>query len=478
MASANTVFSIQFGSYDLRLDRSDLTFSLVETATGTVWASRLAVGWVELEPVGRVDFGACRLVSLSEKMGATGKRILFGLDAPGGIPVDVYFTCGAKQIQLTVEASRDTREARVLGVGLLPGLVSTGPNGTLVLPVGFGGLLSAQESGLQGTLQNVQSGDAAVVETILDCAAPAGSIGLSSAFVGALRPGPDGRQSGLCVLHDSCYGAARVARKSDGWSASWEFARDPERRRLDLRVLAIPDADPVGLARAFRDHRVAERSHVTLRQKGRERPGALESVLSGDLAAPIDSSGNGQGAQSRWDVLDSVQDRAKELASDPDRPLLSEFPGEWTAAWVDAWPGFSATLPEPMKSAFGEAWREFPLLTTIWRDAVAVPMLVQDADDFSTALRGLTPPAPGSAEPWASLLRAVHRSTFAAFLTGHRSLGNDGMCEEWVWSNRTRVWINEGLDPVEVGDGRVVAGRSWAIDPPVEGVPSGGELPG
>lgn len=471
MGSANTVFAVQFGPYDLRLDRTDLTFTLTETATGTVWGTGLPVGWLELASQGRVDFGACRLVSLSEKSGATGKRILFGLEAPGGVPVDVYFTCGPKQIQLTVEASRDTRDARVVRVGLLPGLVASGPDGELVLPLGLGGVLAAGAS-------ETEAAQPSCGDVVLDTAAPASDNGLFAAFVGAVRPAVSGRSSGLCVLHDSCYGAARVARDADGWTASWEFDADPERRRLDLRVIVIPDADVVSVARAFRDHRVAERGHVTLRQKGRERPGAIERILAGESAPVFDSEMDFDAARSRWEALDNVQDLVRELSTDTDLPLVSRFPGEWTAAWVDGWPALEPESRASGNAIFGDAWRSFPLLATVWRDAVAVPVRVGDADDFVDALRGLAPAASGSAQTWAGWLNGLYRATFPAFLVGHRMLGQNQACEEWVWSNRTRVWVNRGQEAVTVDSGMVVPGCSWRVEPPVDDVPSGGEIPG
>jgi hypothetical protein len=94
------------------------------------------------------------------------------------------------------------------------------------------------------------------------------------------------------------------------------------------------------------------------------------------------------------------------------------------------------------------------------------------------ALRALAPAATGSAEPWAGWLNSLYRATFPAFLVGHRLLGDNQACEEWAWSNRTRVWFNREAEAVSVDSGMVVPARSWRVEPPVDGVPSGGEIPG
>src|SRR5450432_100580 len=115
---ANTLWNIAFGPYAFTIDRKSLTYRLVETETRTLWADDLSLGWIEIvdrltDVATRYPFGDLTLISLSEKAGAQGKRILFGLDAPGRIPVDVYLTCTDREIQMTVEANRDTKTHRV-----------------------------------------------------------------------------------------------------------------------------------------------------------------------------------------------------------------------------------------------------------------------------------------------------------------------------------------------------------------------------
>ena len=43
--SANNVWTIAFGDYKFAIDRKALTYRLVETKTGTVWADGLPVGF-------------------------------------------------------------------------------------------------------------------------------------------------------------------------------------------------------------------------------------------------------------------------------------------------------------------------------------------------------------------------------------------------------------------------------------------------
>lgn len=102
---------------------------------------------------------------------------------------------------------------------------------------------------------------------------------------------------------------------------------------------------------------------------------------------------------------------------------------------MDLWTG-RITLPDALAGRFPGAVRAVPLIATVWRDAVSSPVRVDDQSSFRTALRHLAPPEAGSAEPWASVLAALHRESFAAFLTGHRRVGD---VEELSYSNRWTV---------------------------------------
>ena len=61
-------------------------------------------------------------------------------------------------------------------------------------------------------------------------------------------------------------------------SADWVYERDPERRRLDLRIIPLPRGDHIAIARAYREKIIGERNHITLRKKMREKP-ELEKQL-------------------------------------------------------------------------------------------------------------------------------------------------------------------------------------------------------
>jgi hypothetical protein len=149
--SLNTVWSITYGDYEFAVDRTARTIRLAETRTGTVWADDLPVGEITLQEratgaLSRHPFGTATLFSLSEKAGPQGKEILFGLDVLG-VPVDLYFTCGEREIRLTVEANRDTKTYRVHEMRLLPGLCRVPDDGAsyLVLPHREGVLVRASD---------------------------------------------------------------------------------------------------------------------------------------------------------------------------------------------------------------------------------------------------------------------------------------------------------------------------------------------
>lgn len=259
----NTLFRIAFGDYEFVLDRTSLTYSLTETVTKTIWAEHLSVGWIELKEratgtVTRTDFSQCKLVSVSEKMGAAGKRILLGLDAPGGVPVDIYFICGPKEIQLTVEASRDSKTHTLEKIGLLPGLCQASPGGHLVLPLGGGSLLYPER---YQPITNPQYEWDSLAELRV-------WSDLTMPFIGAVQ-----RESALTLITDSAYALGIVEKTTDETaSVSWTYQRDPERRRLDIRIVMLPAGDHVAIARAYREKLIGERNHRTLRKKLREVP--------------------------------------------------------------------------------------------------------------------------------------------------------------------------------------------------------------
>jgi hypothetical protein len=265
---SNTLWRIAFGDYDLSVDRRTLAYRLEETKTGTVWADGLSLGWMELEDratgaVTRHAFGEMTVLSVSEKSAATGKRILFGLDLHG-VPVDVYVIAGLREVQMVVEANRDSATHRVHGFGLLPSLCTVPDDGSshLVVPFSIGGNLIAA--------RNIESFSGHLGIWRLD--------GTSMPFIGAvLRQGE--QSAALALITDSVYGSFRLTPNTDGSArADIEYLRDPERRRLDMRVIPLPYGDHVAVARAYREKIVGENNHVTLRRKIRENP-AVESLL-------------------------------------------------------------------------------------------------------------------------------------------------------------------------------------------------------
>lgn len=279
----NTLWRIAFGDYDLTIERRTLTYRLVETRTGTIWADALSVGFIELQEResgarSRHDFGQTALFSLEEKAGPRGKEILFGLDCLG-IPIDVYFLCSEREIQLVVEANRDSKTHRVSAVGLLPGLCAVPDDGVsyLVVPDQEGAVVLARD--VPGAPRDLPVWSGA---------------GLTMPFIGAVRGDGDAR-SAAALITDSAYAAARRGRGDDGAATlDWIYDRDPERRRLEVRIVPLPGGDHISIARTYREKIVGERNHVTLRRKLRERP-ALDSLLGGavielpvkSLAGPV-----------------------------------------------------------------------------------------------------------------------------------------------------------------------------------------------
>ncbi len=448
-ASPNSVFSVAYGPYEFVLDRRDLTVRLRSSADGALLVDGLPLGWIELEPGGRVPLGACRLMSLSEKMGHQGKRILFGLEAPGGVPVDVYVICGPKEVQITVEAARDTRSARVVGFGLMPGWCATGAAGELVVPWS-GGVRVPATGGAAPGIFDVCLGD--------------DGLALFGAFVGSV---PSAGGPGLCLIHDSIHGRLRISEGESGKFACWEFARDSERRRLDMRVVVVPGADPVSIARAFRDNRIAERAHVTLRRKSRERSGILEALALGTEYAPGELD---EVPPDRWDGLDRFGAVATAGASRERAPLATRFPGEWSAPWVERWVGDWARPA----TVLPKDWTRVPLMEVVWRDAVVSGVRIDTPGEFLDALLRLGWPEFGSTFPDVDQLRRLHGETVGAFVVGHERFGAPVGAECTSWSNGLRVWVNRCGEPVDCGDGRVLPPNGWRVDPAPSGLPPGG----
>ena len=405
----NTVFRIAFGDYELALNRTALTYSLTETVTGTVWATELPVGWVEVQEresgsIQRVEFAACKLVSVAEKMGASGKRLLLGLDAPGGIPLDLYFICGPKEIQLTVEATRDSKTHTLVQIGLLPGLCHAETGGNLVLPFGEGVLLPPQ----------------AASPSVLGVWA---HNGLLMPFIGATTS-----TSALALLTDSAYASAHITSLQDSTaSADWVYERDPERRRLDVRIIPLPHGDYISIARAYRDKLIGERNHLTLRKKLREKPALQAYIGSVTTEIPEDAIELGTLSPdvSRWEFLE------QELQKAEGNKIAVTMAGDWAYLAADV------LIPKAVPAVGVPV----PLFSVVYRDSVLLPT----AKATLSSLLRLKPVflLLEKETPHLQLLAELHALTFPAFLTEHRFLTPDFLVEEAIYSDKTRVVINQ-----------------------------------
>jgi hypothetical protein len=489
---SNTLWHIAFGDYDLSVDRRTLTYHLTEIKTGTVWADGLSLGWMEVEEratgaITRHDFGAMRVVSVSEKSAPTGKRILFGLDCDG-IPVDVYVIAGLREVQIIVEANRDSATHHVHGFGLLPGIctVPDDSRSHIVLPLHRGVLISAADLSRDGSL-------------------PPFHIwrhpGITMPFCGTVQV-QENQSSALALLTDSVYGAYHLRRHEDGKAeANLHFARDPERRRLDLRVVVIPDGDYISIARTYRDKIIGQNNHVTLRRKIRTAP-EVEQLIG---AAWMNQAHENM---TPHNLITNEVDRVvlMRLQSDENvtmHHLVSSCKGAVTETPIsEVWPGLIAAhnYAAPMEAeslwdAMDEEinrlalarnntpvvgsidaadWRNItidyargnwlhwqernfqtvPLFAAVYHDSVVTPYPIWPDNPyrFLEALLLLSPPeyvrenisTEYICRTYA-VLSHLHRLTFPAFLTRHLFLLQDeifGEVEEAHYSDGTRVLVN------------------------------------
>lgn len=434
---ANDFWNIATGAYSLSVNRRDRTYSLTETASGTVWANALPLGYVELREretgtVTRHAFGDLQTISLSEKSGANGKRILFGLDAPGKIPVDVYLTCTERETQLTVEASRDTRTHRVERVVLLPGLcgVPDADDSYLVIPHGEGAILSAKNAPPEPAALAVWDADA----------------GLIMPFVGAVRGA-----SALALLTDSAYAAADLTRTETGAILDLRFERDPERRRLDVRIVLLPKGDYVAVARAYRDKLIGDGGHVSFRKKMRDRAALAEwteGTYGGVGSVAHYNAPTLADAANRWQVIDDFTETMRQLEKNEVR--VGTLSGDWAASLLDSWRG--DTLVHRFGTAANRYGVPVPLLAVVYHDATPLcfniaeygDSLAQEQKRFLRALLHLGQLTLAISEPMfhISVLVELHEKSVGAFLTAHRFLTPDFAVEEAVYSNGCRVVIN------------------------------------
>ena len=438
MSASNTIWRITWGDYDFALDRKTLTYDLTETQTGTVWATALPVGWIELENRAtgervRHDFADAKLISVAEKSSAQGKRLLLGLDLLG-IPIDLYFICSQREIQLTVEASRDTREYLVQEAGLLPGLVSVPNDGEAyaILPHHDGQICKADYFGRIHSMP--------VWEPM---------NGLSMPFVGAKR-GVNGDSSAIVLVTDSAYACFDALRAdNDAAEVNLRFNRDPERRRLEAKINLLPHGDYVKVARAYRDKIIAEKNHITLRKKMRDRPFLeaafreeeidLKKLQMLNLRAylPPDSY------DGLWEYHDKMLHTIDILQKEGWAVALGHFV-DWCAIAVDFQDSIRVGSPKAIP---------VPLLSVVYHDSVIMPHGVRayDRKRFLNALIACAPRWPASNLPdelqfyqlSQAVLGPLYKLTFSAFLAAHSFVTTDLLVEEANYSDKTQVVVNK-----------------------------------
>jgi hypothetical protein len=479
----HSVWSITFGDYEFIVNRRTLTFRLTETKTGTLWADGISLGWMEIRhcetgEITRQDFGAMRQVSVSEKAGPQGKRILFGLDCDG-VPVDVYLICSMREVQIQVEANRDTGTHLVHGFGLVPGLCAVPHDGAsyLVIPHGEGAILFAKDAPPEP--RKLQIWDA--------------RNGVNMPFVGAVRrDGPPAPASGgdesphhrlasggeraeslsgtpiygdggglassaLALITDSAYGLFHLSRTDGGATLNTEYERDPERRRLDLRIVPLANGDHISVALTYREKLIGEGNHLTLRKKMRERE-ALSHLaepsfwhhlnrfwVDTQLLAPTRLH------TTRWDVME--RDLQSLLIPAADGQLQTGEGGcDWANVGIDL---IIFDLPLGFVASY-----YVPLYAVVYRDCVVTMGEANSFNGFLSSLTRLRPCGwivPGYPMPYRHvrgegdmLLWELYRLTFSAFLTAHRFLTADFLVEEAIYSDKTRVVINQSdTEPYE-----------------------------
>ena len=286
----------------------------------------------------------CKLVSISEKMSAAGKRLLVSLDTPDKLPVDVYITCGKDEIRITVECTRSRPDAVLEQVDVLGGLGVEG-DGEVVLPFDDGLVVPA-------------AGPDAVTSLIAFDDNHSTLPQLFGPWFGLLQGGQS-----LLVTALSAYANVNVSRDADRLTVHPSFSRDPDARHCDIRIQFPEDASAIGIARKYRELQVTLGGHRTLSQKRRERPDGVSAALSGDYA--IETAYQLTGEASRWEQLEQLGDTiAEHSASIPGKPHLVAATTEWVALGADVWlrPAFQV-LPEILASGV-----RVPLWSVIWRD--------------------------------------------------------------------------------------------------------------
>ena len=306
----------------------------------TLTTSNPLLGTVAVTPL-----SACKLVSISEKMSAAGKRLLVSLDTPDNLPVDVYITCGKDEIRVTIECTRSRPDAVLDMVDILGGLCVEG-DGEAVLPFDDGLVIPA--AGPDGDLSLSAWDDNLKTDPQL-----------FGPWFGLLQCG-----RALLVTALSAYANVNVFRDSGRLTVHPGFSRDPDARHCDIRIQFPDDASPIGIARKYRELQITLGGHRTLSQKRRERPNGVSAALSANYA--LETAYQLTGDVTRWEQLEQLGDTIAEHSSAlPGKPHVVVAATEWVALGADVWlrPALQK-LPDVL--AVG---KRLPLWSVIWRDA-------------------------------------------------------------------------------------------------------------
>lgn len=374
--SPGDAFMVDWGHYRFSICRKTYAWMLTtRDATGeaVTWTQndtliRLTTSNPQTEMQSVIPLSACKLVSISEKMSAAGKRLLVSLDTPDKLPVDVYITCGKDEIRITVECTRSRPDAVLEQVDVLGGLCVEG-DGEAILPFDDGLVVPA--AGPDGDTSLIAWDDNDSTHSQL-----------FGPWFGLLQG-----DQGLLVTALSAYGNVNVSRDADRLTVHPSFSRDPDARHCDIRIQFPEVSSAVGIARKYRELQITLGVHRTLSQKRRERPDGVSAALSGDYA--IETAYQLMGDASRWVQLEQLGDTiAENSTATPRKPHVVAANTEWVALGADIWlrPA-QQQLPDLLSTS-----ARMSLWSVIWRD-VCVGIVPEP--ERAAELR-----VPSMASPW------------------------------------------------------------------------------
>jgi len=347
--SPGDAFMVDWGHYRFSICRKTYRWMLEtrsQAGDSVVWTAgeslvTLSTSNPQTGTQALIPLSACKLVSISEKMSAAGKRLLVSLDTPDKLPVDVYITCGKDEIRITVECTRSRPDAVLEMVNVLEGLSVEGA-GELVLPFDDGLVVPATGPDGASMLSAWEDGDPFIF----------------GPWFGLIQAG-----QALLVTALSVYAKVGVQRCRGRLTVNPNFSRDPDARHCDIRIQFPDSAAAFSIAKKYRELQINLGGHRTLSQKRRERPDGVAAALAGAYA--VETAYQLTGAASRWEQLEQVGDTIAEYsASIPAKPHVVAACTEWVALGADVWlrPALQV-LPEILASGV-----RIPLWSVIWRD--------------------------------------------------------------------------------------------------------------